>query len=101
VLHLHRGGLKALEASGGDSVGVAVAGYDPGDPGCQHGVDTGGRAAVVVAGLQSDVEGGTTGAGAGSAKGLDLGVRPSDLPVPAPPHDLFPLDHEGAHHGIG
>jgi hypothetical protein len=101
VLHFHSGSLETLEASGGDSMGVTVAGHEPGNPGCEHRIDAGGSAALMVAGLQGDVEGSAPGTGASGAEGFDLGVRPSDLPVPAASHDLFPLDHEGAHHGVG
>ena len=71
-------------------IGVLDRDDDPGDTGRRECLDARGRAPVVVAGLERDVDGRAPRAVTGGGEGFDLGVgttrrlrrtRPDDLPV--------------------
>ena len=84
--------LEPGEALAADPrVRIAVAGHHPRHSGRDHSVGTGGRAAVVAARLEVQVESGAAGVGAGRLERQALGVRLASPPVPPVPPVPAPL----------
>ena len=100
-LDLDPRGAKALEpAAVDDRVRVAGADDDARDPGVDHGVGAGRRAAVVGARLERHVEGRAARGVSGLLERDRLGVADSVVLVPALPHDLAVAHDDGADEGM-
>src|ERR671917_523989 len=101
-LHLYAGLAQELHAvATHPGVGVEMSGHDPSYTGPQNSVRTGGRLAVVIAGLERYVQFGTSCARTGTPQGRDLCViatgagMPSFTDYRAVPH------HDRPDEGVG